>query len=182
MGNYDFESDLKDGEDGEKIVAVFLSLQGLPFLGYNKDYRYDLRHYSPSKDQELLFEVKTDDYCTTDSDTGNIAVEIEYKSKPSGLSKTYAQWFVYYYKHLPDENIWMIQVDNLKELIKNNRDKVKIVYGGDNNDSRIVLIPRNEFRDFFGVDTIKKTYESKNEETKTKKIKTYEEKKKASKN
>lgn len=182
MGNYDFESDLKDGEDGEKIVAVFLSLQGLPFLGYNKDYRYDLRHYSPSKDQELLFEVKTDDYCTTDSDTGNIAVEIEYKSKPSGLSKTYAQWFVYYYKHLPDENIWMIQVDNLKELIKNNRDKVKIVYGGDNNDSRIVLIPRNEFRDFFGVDTIKKIYESKNEETKTKKIKTYEEKKKASKN
>ena len=158
MGSYDFESDLKDGEDGEKIVAVFLSLQGLPFLGYNKDYRYDLRHYSPSKEQELLFEVKTDDYCTPESDTGNIAVEIEFKGKPSGISKTYAQWFVYYYKHLLEDNIWMIQVDNLKELIKENRDKIRIVNGGDNNNSRIVLIPREEFREKFGVDTIKKTY------------------------
>jgi len=156
MGSYDFETDIKEGEDGEKIVAVFLWSQGLELKGYNKDYKYDLRMYSPSKDMDLLFEVKTDDYCTPDSDTGNIAVEIEYKSKPSGLSTTYAQWFVYYYKHLNEDNLWMIQVGNLKELIKNNRDKVKIVYGGDNNDSRIVLIPRKQFRDHFGVDNIKK--------------------------
>ena len=163
MGNYDFESDLKEGEDGEKIIALFLSLQGLPFLGYNKDYRYDLRHYSPSKDQELLFEVKTDDYCSDDSDTGNIAVEIKYKGKPSGISTTYAQWFVYYYKHISKDNIWMIQVDNLKSLIKENINDIKFVHGGDNNDSYIALIPRNKFKDKFGIDTIEK-YEMEKEE------------------
>ena len=68
MGSYDFETDLKEGEDGEKIVAVFLWAQGLELKGYNKDYKYDLRMYSPSKDMDLLFEVKTDDYCTDDSD------------------------------------------------------------------------------------------------------------------
>ena len=156
MGSYDFETDIKEGEDGEKIVALFLWAQGLELRGYNKDYKYDLRMYSPSKSREMLFEVKTDDYCTPSADTGNIAVEIKYKGNPSGISKTYADWFVYYYKHLETENLWMIQVQNLKELIKTNMDDIKFVNGGDNNDSYIALIPRDKFRSSFGIDTIKK--------------------------
>tara|TARA_R110001632_G_scaffold56324_1_gene137901 strand:+ start:6219 stop:6710 length:492 start_codon:yes stop_codon:yes gene_type:complete len=160
MGNYDFETDLKEGEDGEKIVAVFLWSQGLRLKGYNKDYKYDLRMYSPSKDMDLLFEVKTDDYCTDDSDTGNMAIEIRYKGNPSGISKTYAQWFVYYYKHFDKDNLWMIQVDKLKSLIKENIKDIKFVNGGDNNDSYIALIPRDKFRSSFGIDTIiKEKYE-----------------------
>ena len=103
-----------------------------------------------------MFEVKTDDYCTDDSDTGNIAVEIKYKGNPSGISTTYAQWFVYYYKHVSKDNLWMIQVDNLKSLIKENIKDIKFVNGGDNNDSYIALIPRDKFRDKFGIDTIEK--------------------------
>lgn len=146
----DFEKDLKEGNSGEKIISMYLVCQGMKFISLNDDYKYDIKMFSYVKDREMLFEVKTDLY---EKDTGNMAIEIRYKGKPSGISHTKAEWFVYYYKHFPFNNLWMIKVDELKELIKNNN--FKVVMGGDDNKSQLVLIPRNKFKKHFRIDTIK---------------------------
>ena len=77
-------------------------------------------------------------------DTGNIVVEIRYKNKPSGLSVTKSD----YWAHIMTKDdvikfILLFPVDALKKrvkyLLKNK--KAKIVMGGDDNQSALILIP-----------------------------------------
>jgi len=151
----DFQKDLKEGNNGEKIIVMYLICQGMDYKGLNNDYKYDIKMFSKKHKQDITFEVKTDVY---PEDTGNLAVEIRYKGKPSGVSHTEADWFVYWYRNISYQNVWMIKVDELKSLIKKN--KFKIVKGGDNNNSQLVLIPRDKYKKFFRIDTIKiKQYE-----------------------
>ena len=79
--------------------------------------------------------------------------QIRYRDKPSGISHTEAEWFAYYYRDIPFRNVWMIKVEELKKLIKEN--SFTIINGGDDNKSQIVLIPREKFKDKFLIDTIK---------------------------
>tara|TARA_R110000744_G_scaffold266254_1_gene380257 strand:+ start:3204 stop:3677 length:474 start_codon:yes stop_codon:yes gene_type:complete len=146
----DFKEDLEEGQKGEKIIAMYLVCQGMKWVHLNNDYKYDIMMHSEKHDKEVSFEVKTDVY---PKDTGNIAVEIRYKGKPSGVSHSEAEWFMYWYRDLPFNNLWMIKVADLKSLIKKN--KFHIVKGGDDNQSQLVLIPRKEYKEHFRVDTIK---------------------------
>ena len=125
-----FEEDLSHGEWGEKVIMMYLWCQGMGFKHFNDDYRYDIKMY-----------------------TGNMAIEIRYRDKPSGISHTEAEWFAYYYRDIPFRNVWMIKVEELKKLIKEN--SFTIINGGDDNKSQIVLIPREKFKDKFLIDTIK---------------------------
>jgi hypothetical protein len=153
-----FNKDLEYGRKGEKIVAIYLALQGMQIIeGISKDYYnpdYDLLMYSPKHDKNLKMEVKTDDYVDDNFDTGNIAIEIMFKGKPSGISTTKSDWWVYYMPKISSNNLWMMRVDLLKELIKNNIKDLKVVMGGDDNQSKLVLIPRKEYSKYFGIDTI----------------------------
>jgi hypothetical protein len=106
--------------------------------------------FSEKRNEEVLFEVKTDVY---PNDTGNLAIEIRYKGKPSGISHTKADWFIYWYRDISFNNVWMIKVDDLKSLIK--KSNFRIVNGGDGNQSQLVLIPRKEYKKYFKIDTIK---------------------------
>lgn len=157
----DFDRDLSLGELGEKIIMIYLFCNGYKNLKITEGYfkEYDISGTSPKTNSEVFYEVKTDDYCTENSDTGNMAIEIEYKKKPSGITCTKADVFVYYYYHLSVDNLWMIKVDDLKKLIKDNYKKYnfKIVQGGDNNDSKLILLPRKYFKKYFYIDTINKT-------------------------
>ena len=146
----EFKEDLEDGQEGEKIIVMYLVCQGMKFLHLNNDYKYDIMMYSEKYDKEVSFEVKTDLFS---KDTGNLAIEIRYKGKPSGISKTDSEWFVYWYRDLPFNNLWMIKVDDLKSLIK--KFKFDVINGGDNNQSQLVIIPRKKYKRFFRVDTIK---------------------------
>ena len=145
-----FKKDLQEGNNGEKIIMLYLFCQGMKFISYNNDYKYDIKMFSEKRNEEVLFEVKTDVY---PKDTGNIAIEIRYKGKPSGISHTEADWFIYWYRDILFNNVWMIKVSDLKSLIK--KSNFKIVNGGDDNQSQLVLIPRKEYRKYFKVDTIK---------------------------
>jgi len=145
-----FEKDLKQGNNGEKIIMMYLVCQGMKLIDLNDDYRYDIKMYSEKRNEEVLFEIKTDVY---PKDTGNLAIEIRYKGNPSGISHTEADWFIYWYRNVSFNNVWMIKVDDLKSLIKKN--DFKIVNGGDDNQSQIVLIPRKEYKKHFKIDTIK---------------------------
>ena len=80
-------------------------------------------------------------------ETGNIAIEITYKGKPSGLSTTEADMWI----HLLEDNReivggFIIPVKTLKQRIKNlYKDKeISIIKGGDDNNSSIALLPISE--------------------------------------
>ena len=80
-------------------------------------------------------------------ETGNIAIEITYKGKPSGLSTTEADMWI----HLLEDNReivggFIIPVKTLKQRIKNlYKDKeISIIKGGDDNNSTISLLPISE--------------------------------------
>ena len=76
--------------------------------------------------------------------TGNIAIEIKYKGNPSGLSSTNADWWI----HILSDNgeidtAFMFNVNKLRKKIRRlvSRKEARIVMGGDNYDSEIVLVP-----------------------------------------
>jgi len=80
-------------------------------------------------------------------ETGNIAIEIRYKGKPSGLSITEADWWFHLLSYKDEIELgFMFKVSRLKKMIKNKmkKDKVCILYGGDNNESELVIIPIKE--------------------------------------
>ena len=80
-------------------------------------------------------------------ETGNICVEIRYRGKPSGISITVAKWWIHV---LADgdciESAFLFPVKVLKQKIKKwlKRGVARIVMGGDDSESQIVLIPIRE--------------------------------------
>ena len=119
-----FDLDLEFGQMGEKFVE-------------------DLQNGNTK------IEVKTErDIWKT---TGNIAVEIRYKNKPSGISTTGSSIWI----HLLSDNNkivggYIFSVDYLKKKIIDLKEegKLKLVMGGDFNASQMALIPRTELFDF----------------------------------
>lgn len=116
--------------------------------GYNPHFDLDLKFGEKYENclADILnkgkVEVKTERDIWVD--TGNIVVEIRYKSKPSGLSVTQAD----YWAHIMTKDgvikfILLFPVETLKKrvkyLLKNK--KAKIVMGGDDNQSALILIP-----------------------------------------
>ena len=76
--------------------------------------------------------------------TGNIAIEIRYRGKPSGISSTDAKWWIHILSNDNDiETALMFKVEKLKKKIKQMvmLGMARIVIGGDNDNSEIVLLP-----------------------------------------
>jgi|TARA_R100000306_G_scaffold12149_3_gene14207 hypothetical protein len=76
--------------------------------------------------------------------TGNIAIEIRYRGKPSGISSTDAKWWIHILSNDNDiETALMFKVEKLKKKIKQMvmLGMARIVVGGDNDNSEIVLLP-----------------------------------------
>ena len=83
--------------------------------------------------------------------TGNIAVEIRYKGQPSGLSTTDSNVWIHLLSYNGQiESGFLFSVPKLKEMVKSLiKGKIaRIVMGGDDNLSQIVLIPIKELWDF----------------------------------
>ena len=83
-------------------------------------------------------EVKTDRGTAT---TGNVAVEFRYRGKLSGISTSNAKYWAFIlddkYKK---EVIVLVETERLKRIARNQLNR--IVRGGDNNESELVLIPK----------------------------------------
>ena len=112
-----FDLDLKFGKMGEDFVADV-------FEGNSK------------------VEVKTErDIWRT---TGNIAIEIRCSGKASGLSTTESTIWIHLLAYNGViEGGFIFKVDQLKDKIKrlHKEKKIKMVMGGDNNLSQMVLLP-----------------------------------------
>ena len=139
-----FKKDLIVGNEGEWNIANFFKSYGFKNIKYNDDYKWDICITNPSNNKVSYFEIKTDVY---KRDTGNMAVEIRYRGKPSGISHTEAEFFVYYYRDSGD--MYVIKCSELRDLIKQNIEKLKVVMGGDDNQSELVLISRDDYCGYF---------------------------------
>ena len=97
------------------------------------------------QNENTKVEVKTErDICKT---TGNIAIEIMCRGKLSGLSVTDAQTWIHLLSWKNKiEGGYIISTDYLKRRIRELKesDDIKIVMGGDDNMSQMVLIPRDK--------------------------------------
>ena len=88
----------------------------------------------------VKIEVKTDFKV---SDTGNVAIEYECRGKPSGISITQADWWAIVLDgdRFSSEVIVLIKTDRLKGIARKHFVLGKVVSGGDDNVSKMVLVP-----------------------------------------
>jgi hypothetical protein len=107
--------------------------------------------YGQVREQELAdilqnekIEVKTER--DKWKETGNICIEFRCRGKESGIAVTEAKWWVHVLAD-GDETVCMLMfpIDKLKEIARKHVvNKAQVVYGGDDNLSKMVLIPLKE--------------------------------------
>ena len=117
----------------------------------NNDNRFDIDlQYGQVREQELAdilqnekIEVKTER--DKWKETGNICIEFRCRDKESGIAVTQAKWWAHVLAD-GDETVCMLlfPTDKLKEIARKAVVDGKVVYGGDDNLSKMVLIPLKE--------------------------------------
>jgi len=150
-GEYDFKKDLVKGELGENEIIEYMQNLGFQFINRRNDNKYD---FSMGYNGKIYtYEIKTDIF---PRDTGNIAIEVESRGKPSGVSVTHADYFVTYFKHLGE--IWNIKTKNLLELIDNEGDDFRFIEnaGDPGSNTKLYLIKKKDYKSHFRVHTIGK--------------------------
>ena len=78
------------------------------------------------------------------ADTGNVAIEIKSRGKPSGISTTDAKWWIQVFTIDSDVKFMlMFRVDKLRKAVKYMylNDLAHMVKGGDDNTSDLILVP-----------------------------------------
>lgn len=150
-----FKTDLVGGELGERVFASYLQqTKGFDIISFNNDYKYDIKTEYLCK--EITFEVKTDRYeFLKGVQTNNMFIEVSCNNKPSGISKTEADIFVYF---LPDyEEAYLISVKKLKELLLTRPELFRYTtQSGDGGKVKGYLINRYENKNLFKVYNIHK--------------------------
>ena len=123
--NNNFDDDLADGLKGEQAVRHFVeSVWNKRFMTYGNTNKFDIM-FQGHLEGPTFFEVKTDYFEKdwSDGGTGNMAIEYKCRGKPSGIRTTLADWFAYYFPNISNEQLWLIKMDDLKKLIKDNNFK-----------------------------------------------------------
>tara|TARA_R110002110_G_scaffold1080_4_gene4363 strand:+ start:5086 stop:5538 length:453 start_codon:yes stop_codon:yes gene_type:complete len=142
----------------DKFGSAYIEREGrwMPLTeGYCKGFDMDLEFGKMGEEfTQQVFEGNSKVEVKTERDiwktTGNIAIEIRCKGKPSGLSTTESSVWV----HLLSLNGvimggFLLKVDLLKAKIKklHNEKNLKMVMGGDDNASQMALLPIKELFD-----------------------------------
>lgn len=127
MGNYDFKKDLKVAQSTEFEVGELIqdTYDNMQVLDFNNDGRYDIR--VRIDDEIITIEVKEDFMCEK---TGNVSLEFESRGKPSGISVSEADYYVYKIHRLGKLFYVFIRTRYLKEAISNH-EYHRVVNGGD---------------------------------------------------
>jgi|OM-RGC.v1.029334484 hypothetical protein len=110
-----FNNDLQYGQKYEEKAIQYFINNGYELKEYipnKKVLEYDFIISKDNKDYKI--EVKCDRLA---SKTGNIAIEYECSNKPSGISTSQADYYIYY---IVDKCKLLIETSKLKEMIKNN--------------------------------------------------------------
>ena len=123
------------------MVSVCRGYDGMTaFSDFDVDFKYgSIREKRLAEILEnCTVEVKTER--NQWSNTGNIAIEYEYKNRPSGIAVTKADYWCHVLA-IDDIDCCMLlfKTDHLKQLIKTSN--YRGVIGGDDNQSKMVLVP-----------------------------------------
>ena len=127
-----FKEDLQTGQQKEKEIADIyrsLGLDVIESVGVDKD-----------KDLKVSGQIEVK-YDRLAQKTGNVAIEVRYKGKTSGLSTTKSNaWII-----TTDEGAWVCPTESLRKWV---RDVCHDTYGewrftpaGDNLESEVCLLP-----------------------------------------
>ena len=114
----------------------------------NNNFEYDLE-FGQIREQRIAdlllnerIEVKTERGQWVDS--GNLAIEFECRGKPSGIATTKASYWLHILEIDGEDYCSLLfRTDVLKKAIKSTKG-YRIVNGGDDNLSRLVLVPIKE--------------------------------------
>jgi hypothetical protein len=87
-------------------------------------------------------------------DTKNIAIEYFSRGKASGISVTKAEFFITYFPLLNE--IWLIKVEKLKKLLKEDEKIIKKVIhtGDDGSNTKLCLLNREKYKPHFRVSNL----------------------------
>lgn len=135
-----FYNDLKFAEKYELLVPTIIENDGFERCN-NKDYDIMLKHGDVNK----YYEVKCDKLMFK---TGNICIEYECYNKPSGITTSKSDYYVYF-ELLPDDkhNVYIIPTKKIKKRIAENKYK-KSINGGDYKKSKFYLFDKNIFKKY----------------------------------
>lgn len=135
MATYNkFQKDLETGHYYEERSLLYLDYDTVEHKkGYFKEY--DLEIVKDGK--TITIEVKSDKQA---SRTGNLAIEYECNNKPSGITSSTADFWIYFIVFEDHEEVYKVSLEKLKKIAK----KCRKVSGGDNMLSRMYLVPKNK--------------------------------------
>jgi len=74
--------------------------------------------------------------------TGNIAIEFQCRGKDSGIRKTESKHWVY--KIIEPDIIIVFSTEKLRKFVEDNMGNYKVIMGGDDKSSKMMLIPLKE--------------------------------------
>ena len=127
MGNYNFRQDLETSKKTEEEVADILAkVYSAEIEEIRTDNKYDIK--AKINGSSKTFEVKEDFMCV---DTGNVAVEYSCRGKPSGISTTEAEFYIYKLETKAKGIHYIVhKVSDLKKMIVDQK-YFRFVNGGD---------------------------------------------------
>lgn len=131
----------KQLSQGQKYELESLNYLDYDSFKHDTKYRkeYDLIIIKDGK--EIKIEVKSDRQA---SRTGNLAIEYECNRKPSGITSTEADFWIYFIVHPDRDEVYKIPIENLRELVKD----CHKVSGGDGGRSRMYLLHRTKIQQY----------------------------------
>ena len=133
-----FNEQLNQGQKYERKCLEYLEYDTVKHMeGCFKPY--DLITTKDGKETKI--EVKSDRQA---SRTGNLAIEFECNNKPSGITSTEADYWIYFIVHRERDECYIIPIEKLRELVKT----CPKVRGGDGMRSRMFLLNKEKVKLF----------------------------------
>lgn len=133
-----FNEQLSQGQKYERLCLEYLEYDAVEHMsGYFKEY--DLVIKKEGKGTKI--EVKSDRQA---SRTGNLAIEYECNNKPSGITSTEADFWIYFIVHPDRDECYIIPTEKLREIVKT----CPKVRGGDGMRSKMFLVNKERVKLF----------------------------------
>ena len=113
-------------------------------LDFGKMHEDNLRKILESTGSRIEVKTERDIW----KSTGNMAMEIEYKGRSSGIKITKADWWAHIFCFEDEvQMIFLLPVKKVKSILNNifMNDKAVFINGGDNNNSKIMLVKIKDF-------------------------------------
>lgn len=110
MGLNNFKKDLEKSEIGVNILVEHLKKKGVTDVELCQTKEYDIAYFNEIN-QRVTIEVKEDFMYTK---TGNVAIEYMQRGKPTGISVSCADYYVYKLS----SDFYSIKCDTLKQKLK----------------------------------------------------------------